>query len=250
MDRAGSGIRRLTGLLLLLNLGVLAAGLGISYWPSQPVTTLEFNGDKVKFQREPEGNGVTNGPTNGLAGSATANNDKAAAFVAAQPGQAPEVADRKPAAPACLSWRSLDADGLMAVESRLKQAGMAPGSYDIQLSKHLGWWVFLPPFADTDAVRAAMEDARGKGVTDMAPVRGGKMANALSLGAFATLEGARSHAATLAGKGIKGVRLGPRPEAGEVRLVLSGKGPQLSAESLLKDWPQGLQPAVCSPGTP
>ena len=242
MDSAGFGLRRLTGLLVVLNMGVLLAGLGISYWPSQPVNTLEFNGDKVIFQRVPE--------VSGTASTVVVNSNKAMISNVTKPVAAPEPSEKLKPPATCLSWRSLDADSLLTVESRLKQAGMAPGSYELQLSKRLGWWVYLPPFADSDAVRAAMEEARGKGVTDMAPVRGGKMANALSLGAFPTLENARAHASSLAGKGIKGVKLGPRPEAGEVRMLIAGAGPAAPMESLLMDWPKGLQPSLCEPDKP
>lgn len=237
MDRPGSGIRRLTGLLLVLNLGVLVGGLGISNWPAQVVSTLEFNGDKVKFQRGPDDNGLA---------SVRA---KATAPVDTTPVATTEAVDAKAPASACLSWRSLDADGLVAVEARLKQAGISPGDYELQLDKRLGWWVYLPPFANAEAVRAAMEDARAKGVSDMAPVRSGKMANALSLGAFPNLEKARAQATNLTGKGIKGVKFGPRPEAGEVRMLFSGTKPKLSSEAqlqnLLENWPQNLRPNLC-----
>lgn len=238
MDRPGSGIRRLTGLLLVLNLGVLIAGLGIAYWPAQPVSTLEFNGDKVKFRRAPDSDGLASPGT------------KTAVSVETKPAALSEVPENVASALACLSWPSLDADTLAAVEARLKQVGVPPGSYELQLGKRLGWWVFLPPFANVEAARAAMEDARAKGVTDMALVRGGKMANALSLGAFPTLESARTHASSLAGNGIKGVKLGPRPEAGEARVLFSKAKLKVSAETLLGDWPKDLQPILCTEEKP
>ena len=99
-----------------------------------------------------------------------------------------------------------------------------------------------------EALRLAQEDARLKGITDIAPVRGGRMANALSLGAFPSLEKARSHAAALSAKGLRGVRFGPRPEAGEVRLLFSsGAGgglPEIPADT----WPAGLKPGACEAG--
>ena len=49
MDRPGSGLRRLTGLLLLLNAGLLAGGLALTYWPSRPGTAVEFNAEKVQL---------------------------------------------------------------------------------------------------------------------------------------------------------------------------------------------------------
>lgn len=230
MDRPGSGIRRLVGLLLVLNLGVLVFGLGFLYWPQKPGVVQEFNGDKVKFLSTPT-----------TEASVPAETVLPAEPIPALPAQ-PEISGT---APSCLSWQSLDTDKFLAVEAHLTQLGINPGSYELSVATRLGWWVYLPPFRDIESMRAAMEDAREKGVTDMAQVRGGKLANAVSLGAFPTLEKAREHAASLAEKGLKGVKLGPRPEAGEVRLKLSGKGTQKFATELAKDWPKGLEPGVC-----
>ena len=230
MDRPGSGLRRLTGLLLLLNAGLLAGGLALTYWPSRPNTALEFNAEKVKLLELPPAQG--------------------------QPPSIPEapVSARDAAAPAsgsarsCLSWPGLDADGLAAVEAHLKKAGVAAEGYRFQLAKRLGWWVYLPPFEDAEALRLALEDARQKGITDFAQVRGGRLANALSLGAFPSLEKARAHAAAVTAKGLRGVRYGPRPEAGEVRLVFSGGEAGKPPDTLAGAWPAGLKPEACEAG--
>ncbi len=230
MDRPGSGLRRLAGLLLVLNLGVLVFGLGFMHWPHQSAVVQEFNGDKVTFLSTPT----------------TENSTHAEAALPAEPPPAlPAPFEMTGAAPSCLSWKSLDTDKFLAVEAHLKQIGITPGSYELSVATHLGWWVFLPPFRDTESMRGAMEDARQKGVTDMAQVRGGKLANAVSLGAFPTLERAREHVASLTDKGLKGVKLGPRPEAGEVRLKLSAKGANRFAVELAKAWPKGLEPEGC-----
>lgn len=236
MDRSGLGLRRLTGLLLILNLGVMLGGLGLSFWPAQPVTSLEFNGDKVRFLSAPEPIGK---PAPEILGTEPAAREK------------DETAEssRKTAAAqgACLSWPGLDAEAVAMVEARLRQAGFAQGGYELSVDKRLGWWVFQPPFKDADAVRAAMDEARAKGVVDMAPVRGGKMANALSLGAFPNLDSARAHASALIGKGMRDVKFGPRPETGEVRLRFTGQEPDKKRlDDLRKDWPSGLQPRPCA----
>ena len=49
MHRPGSGLRRLTGLLLLLNTGLLAGGLVMTYWPSQTGGIPEFNTEKIRL---------------------------------------------------------------------------------------------------------------------------------------------------------------------------------------------------------
>ncbi len=223
MDRPGSGIRRLAGLLLALNLGVLAAGLGFSLWPQKPDVLPELNGDKVRLLAETE---------------------------EARPAETPPVVQPETApggpAPACLSWKGLDAEQYLTVEAHLRRHGVPEAGYELNPVGHLGWWVYLPPLRNAEALRAALEDLRQKGVRDMAPLRGGKLANAVSLGAFPTQRKAREHAARLEARGVVGVRFGLRPEAGEVRLTLSGKLPAGQVEALARDWPEGLQPAVCA----
>lgn len=229
MDRPGSGFRRLVGLLLALNLGVLAAGLGFTYWPRQTEAPPEFNGEKVKFLATPEDVVATRPPAEPPADAAPA---------PAQPDAGADV-------PLCLNWKSLDADQFLAVEAHLKQLGIPADGYLLALPARLGWWVYLPPQRDAEALRVAMEDLRQKGVKDMAQVRGGKLSNAISLGAFPTVRKAREHAASLAAKGVAGLKLGPRPEAGEVRLTLTDAASANAADALAGDWPQGLKPGVC-----
>ena len=235
MDRPGSGMRRLIGLLLALNLAVLAVGLGFSFWPVKPAPTLEFNADKVQQLSTPE---PVKPASPAPAPSAVAPEPPA------QPAE-PTQAAATPHPPVCLSWPSLDADTLQGVLGHLKQIGLPPGGYDLRLDQRLGWWVYLPPFKDAQAQNAALDDARHKGVTDLAPVRGGKLANAVSLGAFPSLEKARAHAEALAAKGLKGMKYGPRPEAGPVRLVLDRPPVAKVVEGLGKDWPAGVKPGRC-----
>ena len=224
MDRPGFGLRRLTGLLLVLNLGVLVGGLGVRFWPVPPEATLEFNADKVRL----------------LVAAETAPSPRHGA-----PDPSPAVVSAS-GAPNCLSWPSLDADKLAALEGHLKALGLKPQNYELRLAQRLGWWVFLPPLGNQEGVRAAMDEARRLGVTDMAAVRDGPLVNALSLGAFADVEKARVHAAVLMEKGLRGVRFGPRPGAGEVRLLLSGPLPAGDSASPEASWPAGLQPGKCT----
>jgi hypothetical protein len=223
----------LIGLLLVLNVGVLAGGLAMTHWPATPGAAREFNGDKVKVLTSPavDQPATSEGSTADLS-----------------PAVPPPASRATEPTPSCLSWPRLDADDLAAVEAHLKGAGVTTGDYELSVAKRLGWWVYLPPFPDTEALRVALENARQKGVTDLAPVRGGRMANALSLGAFPTIGKARAHAGALAARGLNGVRYGPRPEAGEVRLVLSGGHAGEESVVSADGWPRGLRPGVCSVG--
>ena len=245
MDRPGSGMRRLIGLFLLLNLGLLAVGLGFTFWPVKREPALEFNADKVRLVTVPEAvKAAAPEPASPVPPAAEPPAQPA------EPTQGAGAASANPSPPtSCLSWPGLDADKLQAVIGHLGQIGLAAGGYELRLDQRLGWWVYLPPFKDARAQSAAMEDARQKGVADLAPVRGGKLANAVSLGAFPSLEKARAHAEALAAKGLKGLKFGPRPESGEVRLLLAAKPSARVVEGLARDWPAGVKPGRCEAGS-
>lgn len=240
MGRTGIGMSRLIGLLLTLNLGVFLSGMALQYWSPAARAPLVFNAEKITLLAPP-------------AVSASSR------LVAIEKRVQTEVQPDLPAAPSettvveansrCLSWASLDAAGLTVIEAHLKQAGIAANAYDLELESEagskLGWWVFLPPSENDAALQATIDEVRRLGVTDYAPVRGGSMRNALSLGAFAKLAQAREHAARLAKKGIKGVKFGPRPAAGTVRLVFSDQIADSALPKSAAGWPNGLQPLRC-----
>lgn len=234
MDRTGIGSRKLIGLLLALNLGVFLAGMAFQYGSPAARAPLVFNAEKITL----------------LAVPTVTSTQVPAAETAVAPGvqasPAPAQSETGIAAsPRCLSWKSLDAEGLISIEAHLKQIGIASNAYDIELAKKLGWWVYLPPVENKEALQATIDEVRRLGVLDYAVVRGGSMRNALSLGAFAKLAQAREHALGLSKKGIKGVKFGPRPEAGEARLVFSESIPIGALAKAESGWPSGLPPTRC-----
>jgi hypothetical protein len=234
MDRPGFGMRGLIGLLLALNLGVFLAGMALQQWTPAEPTPLVFNAEKIRLLAVP----TSSNPTDVLP-------DKTPEASPLDVDTALNMEMNAATSPSCLSWKSLDVDGFMGVVAYLKKAGISASTYDIELEKPLGWWVYLPPVADKEALQVAIDEVRRLGVTDYAPVRGGSMRNALSLGAFANLAQAREHAAKLVRKGIKGVLFGPRPETGMARLVLSKEIADSELPILAMGWPKGLQPARC-----
>jgi len=235
MGRAGFDVRKLIGLLLALNLGVLVAGLALQRLP-QGAPDAAFNAEKIRL----------------LALTAPVPLPSAPAKPDELPSEkstpSPEIADmpREEAPTRCLRWPSLDMAGWQAVAKHLDQAGIAVGNYDIELDKPLGWWVFLPPQKSAQEAQERIDELERLGIKDYALVRGTSMPNAVSLGAFAHLAQARKHAATLSREGIVDAVFGPRPEVGAARLILT---PAVSDGTLLKlrkDWPTGLQPVPCA----
>jgi hypothetical protein len=222
MDRPGSRLRRLIGLLLILNLGILLAGLAEDYWRQQRPPLVTFNADKIQLL-----------------------DDVLPEQPAATPAQQGDTAaNGLPAQADCPAWKSLDANSVAQIVAHLRELGVADAAYDLVVEMRLGWWVYIPPLADVTALHVVMQDARSKGVTDMAPVRSGSMVNALALGTFPTMDGARKQAQILTRKGLSGVRFAPRPGAGRAHLVVVQDSPALQ-QALSAPWPVGLEPDAC-----
>jgi hypothetical protein len=238
-------LRKLIGLLLALNLGMLAVGLAWQFAGLEASQPLIFNADKIRLLDLPprlqsdKAETLVDAIDQPPADTAS---EVASEAVAPEP---PQMANLR-----CLAWQRLDAAGLRAIETYLKQVGIEPGVYSIQLQKKLGWWVYLPPLEDVAAGLARIDQIIQLGIKDYAQVRGGPMRNAVSLGAFPSLVQAREHAAFLTRKGLKGFELGPRLESGVASLILSttiSDAELASMETQLKTgWPEGLQPAACA----
>ncbi len=230
-------MRKLIGLLLALNLGMLAVGLAWQFAAREAPQPVMFNADKIRLLDLP--------PTLQADAAKVVVEDVAEETVPPISQDAQQVANRR-----CLAWKSLDAAGLHAIEASLRNMGIKPGAYSIALSKKLGWWVFLPPPADAATIQAQLDQIIQLGIKDYAQVRSGPMRNAISLGAFSNLSQVREHAAFLTNKGINGVEYGPRLESGMARLTFSDS---ISDAELAKletqfqtAWPNGLQPAACA----
>jgi hypothetical protein len=217
---------KLIGLLLALNLGVLLAGTALRHWSPNPASPAVFNAEKIRLLEAPPVTAASNPPPP----------------AALEPVVAPDA----PETARCLAFDGIDQHVFEAIEDYLKQAGIATSAYTLELEKKLGWWVFLPPLenpADAPAVLAGIQQL---GISDFALVRGGSMRNAVSMGAFGQLAFARQHAATLAAKGVNGVKFGPRPESGAARLVYADRLADATLAKLRAGWPKVATPKPCA----
>ncbi len=216
---------RLLGLLALLNVLILVAGGGLEWVRAKPAPLLDYNADKLRLLGRVE-------------------------LPEAPPARMADPVE--PAAPPlkqvsrCFSWPELDGDLLGEIESRMESAGIAVSDYDMSLGKRLGWWVYLPPFADAEAMRAAIEAASRKGVKDIAPVRGGDLRNAVSLGAFPNLGKARAQEKKLRSLGLEGMQAGPRPNSGHATLVIAAAVAETRLVGLDEGWGKGQAPVACA----
>lgn len=221
---------RILGLLALLNIAVLGAGLGLEQLRARPARLVDFNADKVKLL------GQETPPAPAIAPEEPASQP---------PEPTQPAAAGKTLVSRCLDWKNFDGITLEEVEARIRQAGIAPDAYEIHLEKDLGWWVYLPPFPDAETARLAVENARRLGVKEIAPVRGGPMVHAVSLGAFKDLNKARKHQEAMAQLGLKDVRMGPRPNAGKGRLIVADHAADAAVAILGSDWDGRRMPVAC-----
>jgi len=260
MDRAGKRSRialKGVGLLLALNVGVFAGGMVLQYWAPATQAPVVFNAEKIKLLQLPaeqDAEPVSEAlASDELASSEATLAEEAEAAVEAMAAE-PTVQEQSANKPRveeikgsrCLSWATLDAESLQRVETHVQQIGFSASNYTFTLDKTLGWWVFLPPRANKAELDAAIKEVRRLGVSDFAPVRGGSMRFAISLGAFSSFEQARSHAVTMLSMGVRGVKFGPRLESGQVRLIISDSIADAELPAADSGWPQGLQPTPCS----
>ncbi|HNU65233.1 MAG TPA: hypothetical protein PKJ96_11995 [Thiobacillaceae bacterium] len=205
-----------------MNVAVLLAGWAGSRWLGSANPLQTFNADKIRLLRDVRPMQAGEAETGG-----------------------PSAAQTPPAGGNCRIWKDgLDAAGVAQVEAYLRRDGVGARDYDLVLSTRQGWWVFIPPMASMAAVQAVMDDARARGIQDMSPIRGGPLANALALGTFSSLDGARRHAAEMEQKGLQGVRYAPRPGVGAVRLEIVRESPAMH-RALAGPWPPGLVPQDC-----
>jgi hypothetical protein len=228
MDRTGSGLRRLTGLLLALNLGVLALGTAVALWPESNQGGTSFNAEKVRLLgvAEPETKpaspalapgsvspavGLAPLPAEPTAAKVPVPADKAGVKeVKTEAAKAADGATDKSAGSACLTWKAFDQRHYDKMLILLAKRGVKEGGFDIRLDKPLGWWVYTAPYPDQDAAQAALKDVQARKVKSALIIKSGELKNALSLGAFPDRRRAQEHVKAVTAKGIKGVLYGPR----------------------------------------
>lgn len=234
MDRAGSWLRGLTGLLLALNLGLFAVGLLAQNWPVQASGPRNMNAEQILL---------------------AATLPQVAASAEAMPASAADLPAEVAELPApdayhCLAWSKLDTERVLAMEKSLAEAGLKATDYHWETDEKLGWWVYLPPLPDATRMRAAIDALRAQGVMDADPVRAGSMIHAVSLGMFPSLDKARLHHAAMVKKGVKEAVYGPRPGLETIRLVLVNAPGQDLSEAL-RQAGRGLMPEACpAPAVP
>lgn len=181
--------------LLVLNLLVLAAGIGVERFASDRAPALsEFNAGKIRFWSQP-------------------------AAYKPPAATAPAVTARPAATAAlCLEIADLNQARYLEMRKALAAAGLGTGQCSYSFDKRLAWWVFWPPEYEAGQRDKVVKAIQAAGVKDFLPISQGAMAQSFSLGVFVGEVQANQYRDALRGKGLDKVEFGPRPSMGSGRL--------------------------------
>lgn len=235
MGRTGSQrAGRVTLVLLILNLLVLAAGVGVQYALSNRYPDLpELNAGKIRLWSQPT------------------------AYKAAEPVLPPTVAVAEATKPApverlCLELTDLSQTHYLEMQKIIQTAGLTTGQCQYSFGKKLGWWVFWPPEYEAVQREKVLQAIRSAGVQDVLPVTQGVMAQAFSLGVFTSEGQARQHRDGLRRKGLDKAEYGPRPSMGGGKLSCApgSAGELQQVKASLPAWATQLEPDQCTGTTP
>jgi hypothetical protein len=211
---------RLALLLVLLNLVILGTGLALEHYRQTEHGLTGYNTDKIHLLRTPGDAGPS--LESGLGGIGLEEPLTGVGAGVAGQVEAPAAADGTVAEPgACLVLEDFDQAAHERLGGELAGAGLRPGDYTLRLAKPLGWWVYIPPEANTVLRQETVARLKGLGINDLAVIGRGSMVNAISLGMFAEPAQAAAHLERLRAKGVAGAAYGPRPGVGPARLDLS-----------------------------
>ncbi len=209
--------------LLLLNVVVLVAGLTLEYQLEQPRALSGYNADKVRLLDRDGADAAGDSaaePAMAQAADGSSSPVGSARQDAAPTGKAGGLAGAvaQPGGPVCLRVGLEGTAAYDALRRAMAQAGL--GGQGLRTDGRLGWWVYWPPLDDPVEQVQALAAIDRAGVRDVAPIRQGPMARAISLGMFASEAAARAQHGLLTRKGLTALRYGPRPGIRAVYLDL------------------------------
>jgi hypothetical protein len=220
--------------LLVLNALVLAIGFGMEYGvASGPPALVEINAAKIRNWTQPVA-GQPDFPAANLADGTT---------LADSAGNLPEPGIL------CIDVTEPGQARYVELQALLKSAGFDDGRCAYSFDARLGWWVFWPPVYEPALRAKAIQAIQAAGVKDVLPIRQGAMAQAYSLGMFASEDQAIQHRDRLRGQGLAQVEYGPRPNVKTMRLTcrLEDVGRASGFLAGLPEWAKQVDAAECGP---
>lgn len=221
-----SGWRVLFGLLVAVNLGLLAWGLSGGGHSSQTIDTPGLRADWVAVER-PWQQAVDVGLAPVAPAPKINLKEGQAQLDSAIETASKQVFDDPKSNQQCLVWGPL----LQSESSRVQDALAGWGGETDRLERQvpIGYVVFLPQDIVNSGV--GIEQLSGKGITDMFYITTpGPLQGTISLGLFRDLDRANVQKADLARRGVEGVQI--RERLGPVRVFFELRGTPEQIESV------------------
>lgn len=162
----------------------------------------------------------------------------------------PVSAVKAEVASACMEWGSFSENDLPRANAALAPLKLG-GKLSQRQTEHVnGYWVYLPPFKNSDEVEKKIAEIKDLGLEEYFVVQDeGKWHNAISLGVFKTPEAAHKFRDSVKDKGLKAAKAGERMSKRLFTVfVLKDPDPALTARmtALQKNFPGSeLKAAAC-----
>ena len=244
MGREGSGrAGRVTLFLAVLNLLVFAVGIGLQYADANRMRRFsEFNAEKIRTWSQPD----TYRPVANTMPPTTATAEPPVVVATATPPAVEPVPEAVPSS-VCLLVENMSQANFEDLQALMRSNGLDADKCSYSFDKKLGWWVFWPPEYEAAKRDKVLESIHTAGVKDVLPISQGPMAQAYSVGAFASEEQARLYRNSLRKKGLDKIEYGPRPSIGSVRLDCQLENPALLTrfKAALPVWVKAVETSRC-----
>ncbi len=113
--------------------------------------------------------------------------------------------------PVCLEWGEFSGADLTKAAAALAPLQLGNKLSQRQVEHTIGYWVYIPPIADKNALNQKIAQLKARGVKEYFVVQEpGQWLNAISLGVFKTEETAKKFLDELRAKGVRSAQTGER----------------------------------------
>jgi len=137
--------------------------------------------------------------------------------------QTPQRPQRRAVEIVCVEWRGLTADEFPGAREALKRMAVTRVMSFAEVPLETRHWVIFPPLPSAETASAKLDEFVAAGLGDSFVVKDGAWMHAISLGLFATREGALRRVQEAEEKGVHGthIELLPRQGSGFYFLIRS-----------------------------
>lgn len=196
-------MKRMVGLLLLVNLALLAWmrwGGMLTQESDGPVAQAALNADKVVLLD------LASAPS-GVAAAVSGVSLTLSPLVPVAPAPDAQKADHG----TCAEWGEFSGADLARASAALDAMKLGERLTQRIVEQDHGWWVYIPPLKSKAAVERKVEQLKARGVEDYFVVQAeGTWLNAISLGVFKTEEAAQRYLAVVQSRAVRSATIGER----------------------------------------